>query len=93
MNIDLRLPALILGLGSLSGCVHGTEEVLGLDPTWGEANRRTMAAQVIDPEPDYTFQEMETSADHAAKAVERYRSDEVKQPPKVDIESREISGR
>ena len=43
--------ALLLGL---AGC--GADQ-LGLgnasDATWGEANRQTFAAQVIDPDPQY----------------------------------------
>jgi len=87
MTIDARVPALILVLGSLSACVHDMDQAMGHDPTWGEANRRTMAAQIVDPEPDYSFVEMESSAEHAVSAVERYRTDDVKQPEKVEIES------
>jgi len=91
MHIDLRVPVLALALGFLAGCAHDSESLMGVDSTWGEANRRTMAAQVVNPEPDYTYQDMETSAEHAAEAVERYRTDKVKQPQKVDIESRSLS--
>ena len=50
---------------------------------WGEANRQTMLAQIVDPLPRYDTQVPETSGEHAAKAAERYRMDKVKQPDKV----------
>ena len=51
------------------------------DP-FGEANRQTMMAQIIDPEPQYT-KPMATDAEHAVKAVERYRTDSTKTPEKI----------
>lgn len=83
MNIETRILAgLLCGL-SLTGCHHDFERAFGADPSWGEANRQTMAAQIVDPEPDYAFDEMETSADHSSQAIERYRNDKVKQPDNV----------
>lgn len=90
MNIDRRiLIGVVCGL-SLAGCEHsgGLDVALGADPTWGEANRQTMAAQVVDPEPDYTWDEMETSADHSSQAIGRYLRDAVKQPDRVKTTSR-----
>ena len=52
------------------------------DAKFGEANRQTMMAQVIDPDPVYDGP-MVGSGEHAADAVERYRSDTVKQPESV----------
>ena len=49
------------------------------DAAFGEANRQTMMAQVVNPDPVYE-DEMTTSGEHAAQAVERYRTDTVKQP-------------
>jgi hypothetical protein len=50
---------------------------------WGEANRQTMAAQIIDPAPQYDTANPATSGDHAADAVDRYNKGEVKRPDKV----------
>jgi len=52
------------------------------DAKFGEANRQTMMAQVIDPDPVYD-EPMVSSGAHAAGAVERYRTDTVKQPESV----------
>lgn len=50
---------------------------------WGEANRQTFAAQVIDPDPQYDTINPATSGDHAAKAIDRYNKGAVKAPEKV----------
>ena len=52
------------------------------DAAFGEANRQTMMAQVIDPEPVYE-EPMVGSGEHAAAAVERYRTDAVKEPESI----------
>lgn len=52
------------------------------DSTFGEANRQTMMAQVIDPDPVYDGPAA-SSGDHAAQAIERYRTDKVKQPDTI----------
>jgi len=52
------------------------------DAAFGEANRQTMMAQVIDPDPVYDEPAV-TSGEHAAGAVERYRTDAVKEPESV----------
>ncbi|WP_369026671.1 hypothetical protein [Qipengyuania sp. RANM35] len=52
------------------------------DAAFGEANRQTMMAQVVNPDPVYE-DDMVTSGDHAAQAVERYRKDAVKQPETI----------
>ena len=51
--------------------------------TFGEAKNMTMAAQIIDPDPQYEYLEPTTSGEHAAQAIERYRKGAVKQPDKV----------
>ncbi|ALR22491.1 hypothetical protein [Sphingobium baderi] len=51
------------------------------DPTMGGAIRTNYAQQVINPAPLYEGQEMEGGdGARAAAAVERYRTDKVKQP-------------
>ena len=56
------------------------------DAAFGEANRQTMMAQVIDPDPVYE-EPMVGSGEHAAGAVERYRTDTVKEPESISTTS------
>ena len=79
-----RLFTAALAASLLGGCASTYSPNVGIiDPAdFGEANRQTYAAMVVDPDPQYEG-EMETSADHAAYAVERYRQDNVKQPESV----------
>lgn len=84
----LALAALPLLL--LSGCATDDQRhlaSLGGPDNFGEANRVTMAAQVIDPDPVYATAVPETSAEHAAQADERYRTDKVKKPDRVRTSS------
>lgn len=84
MNIDRLFKAgLLLALPFLAGCasIPSVNEQPG-DSTFGEANRQTMMAQVIDPDPVYD-EPMVSSGDHAAQAIERYRTDTVKQPDNI----------
>jgi hypothetical protein len=60
------------------------------DAKFGEANRQTMMAQVIDPDPVYE-EPMVGSGEHAAGAVERYRTDTVKEPESIRTTS-SVSG-
>lgn len=78
---------------ALAGCA-GDQLALGnaSDASWGEANRQTMAAQVIDPDPQYDTAVAVSSGDHAARAAERYRRDAVKKPEKVTTSSLGDSG-
>ncbi|HAU22553.1 MAG TPA: hypothetical protein DCS24_08165 [Erythrobacter sp.] len=87
------LPILALGLLS-SGCTTvADKEFLGYqDPGFGEANRATFAAMVINPDPQYDTPIPATSAQHAAAAIERYRKDEVKQPERVSTTENISSG-
>lgn len=77
MAIDRALP--ILGLLALAACAEsGTLKSASAD-NFGEANRQTFAAQVIDPAPVYD-QPYLGEAVNAAQAIERYRTDKVKKP-------------
>jgi hypothetical protein len=81
MSIDqARRVACLALLPLAAGCasVPSILEQPG-DAAFGEANRQTMMAQVIDPEPVYD-ESMVGSGEHAAAAVERYRTDTVKEP-------------
>jgi hypothetical protein len=81
-----RLLALGATICLLAGCTaDGTGGLVynsGPD-TFGEANRQTMAAQVVDPAPVYETAQADGSGEHAAQAIERYRTDKVKKPDKV----------
>ena len=48
------------------------------------ANRATMAAQVVDPDPQYDTVNPPTSGEKAGQAGERYRKDAVKKPAAKD---------
>lgn len=67
----------------LSGCATDGSSMPGVDTTWGEANKQTMAAQVIDPVPTYDTAVPATSGTKVTEAIQRYRTDKVKQPEKV----------
>lgn len=90
MNID-RVTLALLAACALSGCAtYGSIGNGKIDEAdFGEANRQTMAAQVIDPDPQYD-EPMATSGDHAAQAIDRYRTDSVKQPESTS--SRSLNG-
>ena len=61
------------------------------ETTFGEAKNMTMAAQIIDPDPQYEYLDPLTSGQHAAQAVERYRKDAVKKPERISS-TRTVSG-
>jgi hypothetical protein len=82
MTIDRRLLATLALVPLLSACETGFRDPEGEITTFGEANRQTMMAQVVDPDPQYD-EPLATSAEHAAKAVDRYRKDAVKKPERV----------
>jgi len=83
MSSERKLAAAIAAL-ALSGCAqHYSPSAGKIDPAaFGEANRQTFAAMVIDPEPVYQ-DELTTSGEHAQQAIERYRTDRIKQPERV----------
>lgn len=84
MNTDKLLRwTLVAALPLLAGCADRSIFEGPGDASFGEANRQTMMAQVINPEPEYDG-EMVTSGEHAADAVERYRTDTVKQPDNIE---------
>lgn len=70
----------------LSGCATTGADGLpymGGPDNFGEANKQTMAAMIVDPDPVYSDSVPETYAEHAGQAVERYRTDKVKLPDRV----------
>ena len=77
----------------LAGCAKDYSTKMGtIDPAdFGEANRQTYAAMIIDPDPQYETP-MATSGEHAAAAVERYATDKVKQPERISSTESVSSG-
>lgn len=90
MNTDRLMKKVILGLGcslvplALGACASTYSASAGpIDSEdFGEANRQTYAAMIVNPDPQYS-EPMRTSAEHASDAAERYREDEVKQPETI----------
>ena len=96
MPIDrLGLIAALVLSGAVAGCTDpqgATLPYMGGLANFGEANRQTMAAQVIDPTPVYTTLVPETSGQQAAAAIERYRTDKVKIPVRGQVSAVQDSG-
>lgn len=85
MRIEkIRVLAAAMTLPLIAGCAS-TGGLTGIKQAdnWGEANRQTMAAQIIDPSPDYGDASMTTSGDQVAAAIGRYRTGQVKKPERV----------
>lgn len=88
MRIDLRLALFALAIPLIGGCTTSSSAKYGADNEgWGEANRQTMAAQIIDPTPQYDYAVPETGGEHVADAIQRYRDDKVKRPERVKTSS------
>lgn len=85
MRIETRRIALAAAsIALLAGCTTaGTSASQLKTDNWGEANRQTMAAQIIDPTPTYEYASPETSGTQVAGAIERVRTDRVKKPERV----------
>jgi hypothetical protein len=83
MNSDLArttvAAALVLILG---GCATNAITEQPGDSRFGDANRQTMMAQVINPDPVYS-EAGQSSGAHAADAIDRYLTDKVKQPDTI----------
>ena len=76
--------ALSLAAGA-TGCTSSGGLKLGRADNWGEAYRQTLAAQIINPAPEYDTAFAASSGAKAAQAIERYRTDKVKQPARQGI--------
>lgn len=73
MTIDrAKMLCSVLALGLLSSCTAN-------DPGMGDAVRTNYAAQIVNPDPEYT-EPMAANADQTAAAQERYRKGTVKKP-------------
>lgn len=83
MNTRFLSAATAAALLSLTGCA---QSILTDEPNaaaFGEPNRQTMAAQVVNPDPEYDTLVPAGSAQRAADAVERYNEGAVKEPSHV----------
>lgn len=84
MNIERAMPKVLLLSAlalTLSACETAWHAEQGA-AEFGEANRQTYAAMVINPDPVYD-EPLATSAEKASDAVQRYREDAVKQPESI----------
>lgn len=82
MNTNRRILAGMLATAALSACSTDGRQPIA-SASFGEANRQTMMAQVIDPDPKYTDAAPAGSGEQAAAAVERYRKGTVKKPDRI----------
>lgn len=82
MPIDRKVLIALPLAAAVAGCNQGEVASTGPVAQFGDANRMTMMAQVIDPDPQYA-EPMQTSGDHAAQAIDRFRTDKVKKPERV----------
>ena len=82
MNSDRAKWLALAALPMLAACVHDGAGKAPLS-TFGEANRQTMLAQVVEPDNQYDSAVPPASAGKAAQATDRYRKDVVKKPDRV----------
>lgn len=91
MNFDRVLAATTAGIAlMLSACSTNAITEKPGDLKFGDANRQTMMAQVINPDPVYTEPAQGNGA-NASDAVERYRTDKVKQPDTIRTTDSKVS--
>ena len=85
MNFNVKTGLALAAAFTLSACATvEDQEWLGYqDPGFGEANRATYAAMIVNPDPQYDTPIPATSAERAAQAIERYRNDQVKEPERI----------
>ena len=83
MNSDRGKWLALFVLPPLAACVHDGAGSGAPASSYGEANRQTMLAQVIEPDNRYESANPPTSAGKAAQAAERYRKDAVKKPERL----------
>ncbi len=92
MRIDRNYWTGLAIISLLAGCSDHIASTGAPASSFGEANRQTMMAQIVNPEPEYSSLVPETSAQHAAQAIERYATDKVKKPERVSSTESPSSG-
>lgn len=83
MNSDRGKWLALAAAALLAACDQEVKSTAAPPAAFGEANRQTMLAQVVDPDPAHDSAVPATSAGKAAQAAERYRKDAVKRPDRV----------
>lgn len=79
----LRTAAAVLLIPAMAGCASYPPPLSEANAAkFGEANRQTMMAQVVNPDAAYE-EPMQTSGDKASQAIDRYNTDTVKQPKRL----------
>lgn len=93
MNTDFARICLagLAGALLLGGCATNALTEQPGDSQFGDANRHTMMAQVVNPDPVYDGPAA-SSGEHAAQAIERYRTDSVKEPETIRTTSGSAQG-
>lgn len=96
MNSKARLIAAITTAGLLvSGCAAGGSNTglgMGKADNFGEANRQTFAAMVINPNPEYDEPMAPGDGERAAQAIERLRTGKLKMPERQNLSAVGKSG-
>lgn len=93
MNTDLLKAASIPAvLALLGGCAAQSALEQSNNIKFGENTRQTFMAQVIDPEPVYDDPVPVADGEVGAAAVERYRTDQVKEPETTSVGGSSSSG-
>ncbi|MFM5895541.1 MAG: hypothetical protein ACKOQM_14075 [Novosphingobium sp.] len=77
----ITMTVLVAGCAATDHGVHAA----AID-NFGEANRQTMAAQIIDPKPEYDAPAM-TTGTQVAGALARLRADNIKKPERTQTSS------
>lgn len=79
--MNIKIAGVSAAALALAGCAtYNSPEAGKFDPEdFGEANRMTYAAMVVDPDPEYDGP-MESDAEAAADAVAAYREGDVEEP-------------
>lgn len=85
MSFDRRIAVAALAMALSAGCTP-------TDVTLGNAVRTTMAAQIVDPDPQYEGAVPTTDAVKASAAVDRYRGDRVKKPDTISTTEGQSGG-
>lgn len=87
-----RAGASLLALAAIAGCETSPHYGAQVPDNFGEATKQTLAAQVIDPHPEYLSAVPVSSGKHAADAIDRYNNDAVKQPETQSVSEVVTSG-
>lgn len=89
MNSKARLIAIVSTAGLLlGGCATGGSNTglgMGKADNFGEANRQTFAAMVINPNPEYDEPMAPGDGERAAQAIERLRTGKLKMPERQSL--------